>query len=255
MAGCPRHHALHTYRGAFFLCDGYMFTAAPLFQHLVELSIDIVERNRNSPPGIIAVIRLPALQYLSVAGYFPSSPLSWVSGWDLPELRFLSVRSTRGEEAYLPEALDRFGGKLTNLYLGGPFALYSLQEIATQCPQLVHLEFDWTESFMPFSCPPKLRKVVFHNTAWLTHWLHSHFVKQIRQIHQHHLVEWSSLEVIQDMSVTSGGGGRRKVQWWPKEDLMSVQGVGIRVIDCEEWDLRVENVECVAPIPGGAAIW
>jgi len=190
----------------------------------------------------VAAIRLPALEFLSVAGYYPASPLAWVSNWDLPQLRYLAVYSNEGDEYYLEKTLEKFGINLTHLYLRGVFNPKSLFRLHSLCPKLVRLELDWTETFLSFSCPSALRTVVFHNTAWLFHHLQPSFQNQLHNIQEHSKV-WHGLRTIKDMTVTSTGEHGRLIRWWAKEDLEAIQRQKISVVDREGNPLRIADIK------------
>ena len=242
LSGQPHASPLQTYRGVLTPNDPSFVHAQRHLRGLHELSIDIVTRGHNAPRAAVAVIRLPVLELLTVAGYYPASPLAWASHWDLPRLRYLAVYSNEGDEYYLENALVNFGSKLTHLYLRGAFTPNSLVGLESLCPNLVCLEMDWTDVFLSFSCPKTLRTVIFHNTAWLFHYLQPSFERQLRKIHENPK-EWQGLRMIKDMTVTSTGEGGRLIRWWTKEDFQAMQRRGISVVDREGKPLRVGDIK------------
>jgi len=167
--------------------------------------------------------------------------LSWIWEWSLPSLEYLAVRSEDFEEGELYSALNNFGYKLKHLYLRGIFEYRSLSNLNKQCPNLVHLEIDWSESFLVFPPCSKIEAIVFHNTAWMFHALKPSFIGQLQHIASAK-DNWPVLSTVQDMSVSCTTFRGRKVRWWSKEVLQAMIHTGISVIDREGRQLREQDI-------------
>jgi len=89
---------LKQYRGVWHQCDALLAQNIQHFQMLVELSLDLVCRPSNAPTTVAMKVELPALRFLTVAGYYNSPPLAWAAFWTLPSLEYLAVNCDDGDE-------------------------------------------------------------------------------------------------------------------------------------------------------------